>query len=127
MRARVHVHLHGCGCAHAHVHFHGYGCAHVHVHVHVHAHAMRMWHRLMCATGACTQPPWIWRAPDWRNTSSYTVERAAGGRTIEGEDPFLYIDPRSPGVLHAVRGRRNLEPLSQLVPATIGGIHHIQR
>ena len=48
------------------------------------------------------RPPWIWRAADWRNLSTYTVEKAQSGQTIEGEDPFLYVDPREPTVLHAL-------------------------
>jgi len=46
------------------------------------------------------RPPWIWRATDWRNLSTYAVDNA--GDTIEGEDPFLYIDPRDPDVLHGL-------------------------
>ena len=50
---------------------------------------------------ALGRPPWIWRAAHWRNVSSYTFEQSAGG-TIDGEDPFLYVDPRDPAVLHGL-------------------------
>ena len=36
---------------------------------------------------------------------SYAVDRAPGG-TIDGEDPFLYVDPRDPTVLHAPSNNR---------------------
>jgi len=50
---------------------------------------------------ALGRPPYIWRADDWRNATSYAVEAVEGG-TVDGEDPFLYIDPRDPTVLHAL-------------------------
>ena len=46
------------------------------------------------------RPPWVWRADDWRDASSYTVEQVAS--TVEGEDPFMYVDSRDPQVLHAL-------------------------
>ena len=46
------------------------------------------------------RPPWVWRAAHWKNVSSYTVQHASA--TIDGEDPFLYVDPRDPDVLHGL-------------------------
>jgi hypothetical protein len=51
---------------------------------------------------ALGRPPWVWRAAHWKNASSYTFEKAAGGRSIDGEDPFLYVDPREPSILHGL-------------------------
>lgn len=46
------------------------------------------------------RPGWVWRATDWRNLSTYTVEKAE--QTILGEDPFVYLDPYNASVLHAL-------------------------
>ena len=51
---------------------------------------------------ALGRPPWVWRANDWRNASTYTVEKVGGSGTVEGEDPFLYVDSRDPSVLHGL-------------------------
>ena len=37
------------------------------------------------------RPPYVWRATDWRNVSTYTVETVDD--TINGEDPFVWRDP----------------------------------
>lgn len=46
------------------------------------------------------RPPYIWRSPDWRNASAYTIEQAAG--PLAGEDPMIYIDAANPNTIHAV-------------------------
>ncbi|KAH8097186.1 ryanodine-sensitive calcium-release channel [Aureococcus anophagefferens] len=46
------------------------------------------------------RPPYVWRAADWRNASTYAV--SAADATIAGEDPYLYVDARDPDVLHAL-------------------------
>lgn len=46
------------------------------------------------------RPPYVWEASDWRDNSTYTVtERDA---TIQGEDPFLYVDAYDTTVLHGL-------------------------
>ena len=56
------------------------------------------------------RPPYVWRAADWRNTSTYTVTEADDG-TIQGEDPFVYVDPRDEdGVLHALSHAGGWDP-----------------
>jgi len=67
------------------------------------------------------RPPWVWRADDWRNASTYSVQRAAGGSTVEGEDPFLYADPRTPGVLHALSHAGGWDSSGGHVWSTDGG------
>ncbi len=65
------------------------------------------------------RPPWVWRAADWRNTSTYTVEDA--GQTVDGEDPFLYVDPRDPDVLHALSHAGGWDSSGGHVWSTDGG------
>ena len=44
------------------------------------------------------RPPYMWRATDWKNASTYTFEKAKGD--LVGEDPFLYRDKT--GTLHSI-------------------------
>ncbi|GMH60483.1 hypothetical protein TrST_g5668 [Triparma strigata] len=48
------------------------------------------------------RPPYIWRATNWNDTSTYEVE--AVDNTVMGEDPFLYVDPNNndSSILHGL-------------------------
>ncbi len=65
------------------------------------------------------RPPNVWRSPDWRNVSAYTIERLHA--TIDGEDPFLYIDARDRSVLHALSHAGGWDSRGGHVWSTDGG------
>lgn len=46
------------------------------------------------------RPPWVARASDWRNASTYEWFQAVGG--LRQEDPFLYQEAGQDDVLHAL-------------------------
>jgi hypothetical protein len=66
------------------------------------------------------RPPWVWRATDWRDPSSYNVSQCAGG-TIDGEDPFLFVDSRDPSILHGLSHAGGWESSGGHVWSTDGG------
>lgn len=65
------------------------------------------------------RPGWIWRAANWRNLSTYTVEHVDA--TVLGEDPFLYPDPYNASVLHALSHAGHYDASGGHVWSTDGG------
>ena len=65
------------------------------------------------------RPGWVWRASDWRNLSTYTVEHV--GATVLGEDPFVYRDPYNASVLHALSHAGHYDASGGHVWSTDGG------
>lgn len=65
------------------------------------------------------RPPWIWRAADWRNLSTYSVEQVDA--TVIGEDPFLYVDAYNSSVLHGLSHSGGWESTGAHVWSTDGG------
>jgi hypothetical protein len=65
------------------------------------------------------RPGWVWRATDWRNMSSYVVEKV--GETVLGEDPFVYRDPHNVSVLHALSHAGHYDSSGGHVWSTDGG------
>tara|TARA_B110000208_G_scaffold191913_1_gene260913 strand:+ start:2531 stop:4003 length:1473 start_codon:yes stop_codon:yes gene_type:complete len=65
------------------------------------------------------RPGWIWRAPDWRNLSTYVVEKIDA--TILGEDPFVYRDHYNASVLHALSHAGHYDAKGGHVWSTDGG------
>jgi hypothetical protein len=65
------------------------------------------------------RPGWVWRATNWRNLSTYAVEKIDA--TVLGEDPFVYRDPYNASVLHALSHAGHYDSSGGHVWSTDGG------